>query len=85
MISDHTIQAISVELEAARSKFPEHPADLVHCAAIVGEEAGELLQAALQFEYGQGPPAAMLNEAIQVAVTAIRFIEDSSATAYLQK
>lgn len=39
------------ELEAAQAKHPDWPTDWIHRAAIVAEEAGETLQAAIDYEY----------------------------------
>ena len=69
-------EAIQKELARAKAKFPWWPVDPIHAAAIVNEEAGELIQAALQFTYEKGPHVAMFNEAMQVAAMAIRFMEN---------
>jgi NTP pyrophosphatase (non-canonical NTP hydrolase) len=62
------------ELERAESKFPVFPADPIHAAAILQEEAGELIRAALQFTYEGGSFDAMKNEAVQVGAMALRFL-----------
>ncbi len=66
--------AIKAELERAESKHPDWPTDIIHAAAIVGEESGELTRAALQWTYEDGHIDETQKEAIQVAVTAIRFL-----------
>ena len=66
--------AIRAELERAQSKHPDWPTDIIHAAAIVGEESGELTRAALQWTYEDGDIDETQKEAIQVAVTAIRFL-----------
>jgi NTP pyrophosphatase (non-canonical NTP hydrolase) len=70
-------EAIQKELARAKAKFPWWPVDPIHAAAIVNEEAGELIQAALQFTYEEGTHSAMFDEAVQVAAMAIRFIENT--------
>jgi NTP pyrophosphatase (non-canonical NTP hydrolase) len=62
------------ELDNAESKFPKFPIDPVHAAAILQEEAGELIQAALQFTYEGGSYDAVRKEAIQVGAMALRFL-----------
>jgi len=62
------------ELENAERKFPNFPTDPVHAAAIVGEETGELTQAALQFTYEHGNYAALYKEAVQVGAMVLRFL-----------
>jgi len=68
---------IADELEKAKKKFPEWPKDIIHQAAIVGEESGELIQACLQNQYEKGPKTNCIGEAIQVAAMAIRFLENN--------
>lgn len=70
--------AIVAELKRAEAKHPEWPTDIIHAAAIVGEESGELTRATLQTVYessDQTMLASCKEEAIQVAVVAIRFLK----------
>ena len=69
------IDAILKEVERAETKFPDWPSDMVHAAAIVGEESGELTRAALQWTYEGGDILEAQIEAVQVACTAIRFLK----------
>lgn len=62
------------EIERAEAMHPNWPNDPIHGAAIVGEECGELIKAAIDFNYHDYPEACMETEAIQVAATAIRFL-----------
>ena len=72
------------ELKRAKKKFPSWPDHIAARAGIVCEEAGELMKAALEYKYDRRPDAdgetkqiaQMRKEAIQVAVTAIRFLEN---------
>lgn len=68
------IDEIIAEVARAQAKFPDWPTDIIHAAAIVGEESGELTQAALQWTYESGKLSEAKKEAVQVACTAIRFL-----------
>lgn len=67
--------AISDEMRKAIEKHPQWPGDIIHAAAIVNEEAGELTRAALQFTYQEGRIEEVQKEAMQTAVTAIRLLK----------
>lgn len=68
--------AIIAEMERAE-RIHEWPEDKVHAAAIVGEEAGELLQAANDYVHeGKFDTSRMREEAIQTAATAVRFLKE---------
>ena len=66
------------ELHRARRKHPDFGKDLVHCAAIVGEEAGELIKASIDHHYAHGPLGDIETEAIQTAATALRLMVDGA-------
>lgn len=68
------VEAILRELEKARRKFPMWPVYSVHAAAIVCEESGELIRAALQHSDEGGELAACDKEAIQTAAMCVRFL-----------
>ena len=70
------IQDIVQELIIAKEKHPKWPKDWVHRAAIVQEEAGELIRAALQHEYEDAMISDMEEEAIQTGAMAIRFLSE---------
>jgi hypothetical protein len=70
------IDALLHELERAETKFPAWPDDLIHAAAIVGEESGELIRAALQYQYEQGEWQEVQKEAVQVGAMAIRLLKN---------
>lgn len=67
--------AIQRELANASKKHPKWPIDIIHASAIVSEESGELTRAALHFSYENGTIEDAKKEAVQTAVTAIRFLE----------
>jgi len=68
--------AIWQEFNRAAQQHPGWPEDLVHQAAIVAEEAGELVQAALDATYHGGSRERMQQEALQVAAMAVRLLWD---------
>lgn len=69
------VEAVLDELRRAEEKFPMWPRDVIHAAAIVAEESGELVQAALQNVYSNGRTLDHVRrEAIQTAAMAIRLL-----------
>lgn len=62
------------EFERAERKFPTFPKDIIHAAAIVSEEAGELVRAANQVTYEKGHYVDVMKEAVQTGAMALRFI-----------
>lgn len=69
------IEQIQAEVNRAKTKHPNWPEDNIHAAAIVCEESGELIRAALQHKYDGGSIDEMRKEAIQTAATCILFLE----------
>ncbi len=65
---------ITAEVRRARKLHPEWPTDQVHAAATVAEEAGELIQAALDHRYKDAEICNADVEAVHTAATAIRFL-----------
>lgn len=70
----NAIMEIGCELEAAERKFPAFPTDPIHAAAILQEEAGDLVQASLQFTYEKGSIEAMRKEVVKTGAMALRFL-----------
>lgn len=68
-----TLGAIIQELRRAKEAWPHWPTDHVYAAAIVAEEAGELVQATLNSAFKGSPEERSYQEALQTAVTSIRF------------
>lgn len=64
--------AVRKAIESAQRKFPHWPDDMVHGAAIVAEESGELTQAALNHYYHKKDESHIYIEATHTACTAIR-------------
>ena len=71
---------IETELERAKKKFPQWSLDPVHGAAIMAEEAGEALQAALDFYYGRGGSKKLKKEIIHTLAMAARFLMNLEAS-----
>jgi len=72
----NVLDAIFLELSRAENLHPFWPTDKVHAAAIVTEEAGELLQAANSYEETADKDYLnnMRKEAVQVGAMALRFL-----------
>lgn len=68
------------ELRRAKAAWPTWPADRVHAAGVVAEEAGELMRAALQAHYEKKPAGRCSHEAVQTATVAIRFVANEMKT-----
>jgi hypothetical protein len=64
---------VARELEKAKAKH-RWPKDIVHAAAIVSEESGELVKEALHISEGTGDWSLVNKEAIQTIATCIRLI-----------
>jgi len=69
------LSAILAEFDKAEAKHPEWPDDVIHAAAIVGEEVGELTRACVQYEYENGDLHNCQTEAIQIGAVTLRFLE----------
>lgn len=69
---DQIVADIFKEISAAQEKHGTLPDDLIHCAAIISEETGELCQSTLRYEYeGRTTVSLIYAEACQVAAMAI--------------
>lgn len=68
------LSQVKDELFIAERKFPLWPDDVIHGAAIVSEEAGEMIQAAINHHYIHASPVTLRREVIQTAAMAIRFL-----------
>ena len=68
---------IQSEVDRAKGKYPKWPTDPVHAAAIVAEEAGELVKACLELSYNEKKTNIIdvRDEAVQTAAMAIRFLQ----------
>ena len=68
------LDLIAEELGRAETIFPGFPEDPVHAATVLGEEAGEVLKAALKWTYQSGSRYDMEKEAVQAGAMAVRFL-----------
>ena len=64
------------EVERAEKLHPDWPTNPIHQAAIVTEEAGELLQASLNHNEHKGSKKEMITEAIHTTASVIRFLKN---------
>lgn len=71
-------KAYMLRAKRSREKHPTMGKDYVHAAAVVCEEAGELVRAALQTMYEDGKYYLMHREAVQVGATALRFCTEGA-------
>lgn len=74
MTPEKAMDLILDELDRAERIHPIWPLDVVHGAAILAEEAGEVIKAALDDYYGRGAPKNLQEEVIQTAAMAFRFL-----------
>ena len=82
MQTQKAMNLILNELKAAKEKWPNWVIDPVHASGILNEEAGETMQASLDFCYSNGSIEQMKKEAAQAGAMAIRFLENIDS--YLQ-
>jgi len=82
------------ELQDAEKKYPEWPRDIIHAAAIVIEEAGELVQATLNYRYNKQKYSKeefnvyfekIKKEAIQTGAMALRFLKNFDNVSFWEK
>ena len=67
-------QLVMKEMANAHIKHGNFPTDCVYGAAIVMEEAGEVIQAALNVEFKRGSKQKLRSEVAQTAAAAIWFL-----------
>jgi len=74
MREHQAINLIQAELRKAKEKHEGWPGDEIYMAAILGEEAGEVLQAALDYKLFKGDIEQIAIEAAQTGAMAIRLL-----------
>lgn len=75
MKKEHIEQLIIITKDLAERQHPEWPSDIIHAAAVIAEETGELVQACLDLVYFGGTFKDVQDEVISVAAMAERFLE----------
>jgi NTP pyrophosphatase (non-canonical NTP hydrolase) len=76
MENEKIIEMIVRELRIAEEKHPCWPDDIVHAAAILAEEAGEVVKDALDVHYSGKSTDDLKIEIAQVGAMAIRMLEN---------
>ena len=66
------ISLVMQEVGRAERQYPEWPDDIIHRAAIMAEESGEAVKAALDVCYSNGSQEDYIQELIQTAAMCIR-------------
>ena len=66
---------VTAELNRARALYPEWPDDILHQAAIVAEESGEVVKACLDYVYHNGSKDEICTELVQVIAMCTRMLE----------
>ena len=74
LMVDRINEAILTELKRARGLHPKWPIDRVHQVAIMAEEAGEALRAALNHQDHGGDIAELKKELIQTGAMVLRVL-----------
>lgn len=69
------IALILEELERAKALHPKFPLDVIHQVAIMNEEAGEAIRAALNWSYHGEDVEHLKTELIQTAAMCLRCLE----------
>lgn len=72
MTQDQAIRLINLELVRAEVLHPVWPKDIVHATAIMVEEAGEAIQAALDLTYDGGSVEHLMEELVQTGAMCVR-------------
>ena len=70
------VNIILAELRRAESKYPAWPADLIHQVAIMQEESGEAIRAALNHVYHGEPLEDVRGELVQTAAMCLRCLKN---------
>jgi hypothetical protein len=72
--NEQVIGAVFDELRRAEELHPGWPENVFEQMAIIGEEFGEMQQAAIDFKYHRGRQRRLYEEAVQVAAMSLRFL-----------
>lgn len=77
----YTILLVLEQIRIAELKHPDWPEDIIHAAAIIAEESGEVVQAALQFVYEGTRISEVRAEAVQTAAVCMRLLLNTAGKA----
>jgi len=69
-------RAVKAELLNAKLKWPVFYQDIIHAVSVMNEEAGESIQAALDYTYDNGSIENVKKELIQTAAMCFRCLEN---------
>ena len=72
------INEIVRTLESAEQQHPIFPDDLIHKVAIMTEESGEAMRAALNFVYVNGTKEELVTELLQTAAMCVRILKQDN-------
>jgi len=72
MTKDEAIRHIMCELARAEDIYPAWPTDQIHAVAVMVEEAGESMQAALDCTYSDGTIKHLREELVQTGAMVVR-------------
>jgi NTP pyrophosphatase (non-canonical NTP hydrolase) len=70
----YMLPRVVCELRKAEAKHPDWPVDCIHAAAILAEESGEVVQAALQYVYEGGSKENIIKELAQTGAMVFRMM-----------
>jgi NTP pyrophosphatase (non-canonical NTP hydrolase) len=74
MNTTNAFAAFLLELDRAEKLHPNWPKDIVHQAAILAEEVGELIRSANRVRWEDADPLECQEEAVQVGAMCLRFL-----------
>ena len=76
MTTEKILASILAEVEQTEKDQPIGPSNLIHGGAIVSGEAGEFIKAILDYNEHKSSKYWIMQEAVQTAATAIRFLKN---------
>jgi hypothetical protein len=74
MTREEAIEILNIALDEANRKHPEWYYDIIHCASVMGEEAGEAIRAALNYTYEDNLLEDFICEVAQTGAMAIKIL-----------
>ena len=84
MNKQQIIDEVLCELTSAKKKWPRYYMDIIHAVSLVNEEAGEAIQAALDYTYDHGSKEKIKKELIQAAAMCFRALENWDDLTFFQ-